>query len=479
MKQLFLIAASLFFFNNAKSQQVTGNWEGSLNIQGTEIPVIFHIKKDSTGKLTATFDSPKQQAFNLACSGVNVNGDSLVLLMKMLGGKYEGLLSADKKSVTGNWSQGGGSLPLDLKKTSEVATTNELKRPQTPKAPFYYLSEDVAYSNTDKSIQFGATFTCPKNKVQKKYPCVLLITGSGQQDRDATIFEHKSFAVIADYLTKQGIAVLRVDDRGIGKTTGNFRTATSADFSKDVEAGIDYLKTRADVDVSNIGLLGHSEGGMIAPMVASRRTDIKFIVLLAGPAVPIIDLMEQQNIDVAATAGISTTDLELFRPLYRNLVLTIINEKDPATALKNATGVFNSWQSKTPAATVKNTTGVTDEKSKMDFVNAFAAQLSTPWYRYFMQVNPTDYLSKLNCSVLALNGEKDIQVAAEPNLAAIQKIMTEKKATNFKVEKMPGLNHLFQHCKACSVAEYAELEETFAPEALTLIGNWIKEVVSR
>ncbi|MBL0357810.1 MAG: alpha/beta hydrolase [Chitinophagaceae bacterium] len=469
-------------YSSLKSQSISGNWEGILNIQGTEIPIVFHIK-DSSGKLSATFDSPKQMAYNLPCNSVFLNGDSLVLQMKNLGGKYEGLLTGDKKNLGGKWFQGGGSLLLDLKKTSDVVTSHELKRPQTPKAPFNYYSEEVIYFNPDKSIQFGASFTRPAKWTAKldeiKYPVALLITGSGQQDRDATLFEHKSFAVIADYLTKQGIAVLRVDDRGKGKTTGNISASTSADFAIDVEAGIEYLKNRNDVDISNIGLIGHSEGGLIAPMVASKRKDIKFIVLLAGPAVPIIDLMEQQAIDVAATAGVSKEQLELYRPLYRNIVNAIINQNNPSIALENATAIFNRWQTKTPAATVKNTTNVTDEKSKAAFIGTFANQLSIPWYRYFMKVNPADYLSKLNCAVLALNGEKDIQVAADLNLAVIQKIMAAQKVHSFKVQKMPGLNHLFQHCETCSVEEYGELEETFAPEALQLIGNWIKEVVAK
>jgi pimeloyl-ACP methyl ester carboxylesterase len=200
-------------------------------------------------------------------------------------------------------------MPLAMKKTSDVVTTKEIKRPQTPKPPFPYKSEDVEYDNADRSIHFGATFTVPLPDPNVNYfrapvyPTVLLITGSGKQDRDETIFDHKSFAVIADYLTRQGIAVLRVDDRDIGKTTGNFNTATSADFAKDVEAGLNYLKTRQDVDTGNIGLLGHSEGGMIAPMVASKRNDVKFIVLLAGPGVKISELMEQQSVDMAATSG--------------------------------------------------------------------------------------------------------------------------------------------------------------------------------
>ena len=270
MKKILLFTSTLLSFCFLKAQPITGNWEGVLNVQGTELPIIFHIKKDSANLFSATFDSPNQKAFNLPCSGVEQKQDSLVIYIKMINGKYEGLMSSDKKTVTGKWFQGTISLQLDLKKTSDVVVTKEIKRPQTPKPPFIYNSEEVTYSNADKSVQFGGTLTYPKEKVVKKYPVVLLITGSGQQDRDETIFDHKSFAVIADYLTKNGIAVLRVDDRGKGKTTGNFGTSTSENFAADAEAGINYLKTLRNVDPNNIGIIGHSEGGMIAPMVAAK-----------------------------------------------------------------------------------------------------------------------------------------------------------------------------------------------------------------
>ena len=472
MKKLTLFIAACILFFNARSQSIVGNWEGTLNIQGTELPIVFHIKKDSSNNLTATFDSPKQNAYNLPCSDVIAKEDSLVLIMKMLNGKYEGLLSADKKTATGKWFQGGNSLPLDIKKISDVVTAKEFKRPQTPKPPFSYQIEDVSYFNADKSIQFGATFTYPSTTAGKKYPTVILLTGSGQQDRDETIFEHKSFAVIADYLTRQGIAVLRVDDRDKGKTTGDFSKATSADFALDAAAGINYLKRRRETDTLNLGIIGHSEGGMIAPMVAAQRKDIKFIVLLAGPAIPIINLMEQQSVDVAASTGVNAFDLELYRPLYKNMAMAIIKENDTAIATKNATDVFNYWQNKNTPAVVKNTTGVTDEKSKAAFIAIFVKQLQQPWFKYFMQFNPEDYLSKVRCAVLAINGEKDIQVAANANLAAIKKAIPTAS-----IKSMPGLNHLFQHCVKCSVDEYAELEETFSPEVLQIMGDWIKGVV--
>lgn len=480
MQKLYFSVIICLFSFNAFCQQISGNWEGALQAAGNEIPVIFHITKDSAGKYSATFDSPKQKAFNLACGEVILKGDSVILMMPIIKGKYAGQLIEDNKKLTGYWYQGPVTMPLEMKKISDVVTIKEFKRPQTPRPPFPYKSEDVEYDNADKSIHFGATFTVPLPDPNANYfrapvyPTVLLITGSGKQDRDETIFDHKSFAVIADHLTRQGIAVLRIDDRDIGKTTGNFSTATSADFAKDVEAGLNYLKSRQDVDTGNIGLLGHSEGGMIAPMVASKRSDVKFIVLLAGPGVKISELMEQQSVDMAATAGVSAKYLEKYRLLYRDMVSTIVNEPDTAKAFSKAVVVFNDWQKDKNSFLVKSTTGVTDEKSKAKFIEAFVKQLSTPWFNYFLKFDPSEYLAKVNCPVLALNGEKDIQVSAKQNLDAIKFALEKANNKNFKTMEIPGLNHLFQHCKKCSADEYSELEESFDPGSLNLISNWIK-----
>lgn len=479
MKKVYGFSTLIFLSLAAFCQPITGNWEGKLSAQGTEIPLVFHISKDSSGKLSATFDSPDQKAFNLHCSGVSLQNDSVFIIMKVLSGRYTGKLSDDKKQITGTWFQGGGSAPLTIHKTSDEVKIKEVKRPQTPRPPFPYKSEDVEYDNADKTVHFGGTFTVPLPDSGVDYfrapiyPTVLLITGSGKQDRDETIFDHKAFAIIADFLTRNGIAVLRVDDRDMGKTTGNFNTSTSADFANDVEAGLDYLKTRKDVDINFIGLLGHSEGGMIAPIVASRRPDVKFIVLLAGPGVKIIDLMEQQSKDVASN-GLSKKELDAFGVIYKQLATTITNETNTEKAYEKAVEVFKVWQNENSKSLVRNTTAVTDEKTLNAFIRKFVMQLSTPWFRYFMKFDPADYLTKVKCPVLALNGEKDVQVASRPNLSAIDSALKKANNPNFKTLEILNVNHLFQHCKKCTVDEYEKLEESFAPEVLIIIRDWIK-----
>lgn len=486
MKRICFVFISWLLCTGAMAQSLTGTWQGNLAIRGRNIPILFHITKDAANQLNAKFDSPRQGALDLACDGVSVVGDSLLIKMKIINGRYAGKLSNDKKQLTGNWYQGVTILPLNLSHISDslVRFSGEIKRSQTPKPPLPYKSEDVEYDNADKSVHFGATLTVPLPDSGVNYfrapvyPTIVLITGSGKQDRDETIFDHKPFAVIADHLSRNGFAVLRVDDREAGKTTGNFNASTTADFAKDVETAITYLKTRKEVDTNYIGLLGHSEGGMIAPMVAAKRNDIKFIVLLAGPGVKTIDLMEQQTIDVMASDGRTKEDLEKYRPLYKELVTYILTEKDSAKIFDGASAIFKAWQKKVGDTVVKNTTGVTSAQTLSGYLTNYIRSLrslSSPWFNFFMQFDPVVYLSQVKCPVLALNGSRDIQVSSKANLAGIEQALKAGGNQHYIVKEMPGLNHLFQHCHKCTVAEYEEMDETFSPEVLGIISSWLKE----
>ena len=482
MKKIIFTLSVVLISIASHAQNITGTWQGNLNINGNEIPLVFHIVKDSTGKLAVSFDSPVQKAYNLPCSDVFIKEDSVILLMAILKGKYAGKLSVDKKQLTGTWYQGAGVLPLTLNKTSDAVILKEIKRPQTPKPPYSYNSQEVTYFNADKSISFGATITYPKIDSNIRYikaptyPAVILITGSGQQDRDETIFGHKSFAIIADYLTKKGFVVLRVDDRGMGKTTGNFAKSTSADFAKDIEAGIDFLKTLAYIDRNKIGLIGHSEGGMIAPIVATRRSEIKYIVLLAGPGIPIVDLMTEQVEAVSASTGDAPTKVKAISSLFRQISVEVNKTKDSITLYKNVTIIVDEW-AKSIDNSILAALGLTDKVSREKYTTNQLAAVTSPWYKYFLSFNPQPYLQKLTCKVLALNGEKDIQVIAKSNLAGIKKSLKKSKSRQYDVIEIPGLNHLFQTCKKCTADEYGELEESFSPKALEIIGNWLNKNV--
>ncbi|MEO5942510.1 MAG: alpha/beta hydrolase [Ferruginibacter sp.] len=473
MQKIFLTLSVFFIFNISYSQNITGTWQGDLNVQGNSIPIVFHIVKDSSNNLAASFDSPSQHAFNLPCTAVIVKEDSVILMMESINGKYAGKLSAEKKQMTGTWHQGGGSLALDVNKTSETAEIKKQNRPQTPKPPYPYQSEDVEYFNADKTLQYGATITYPttaENNKKQKFPSVILITGSGQQDRDETIFGHKSFAVIADYLTKKGYLVLRVDDRSIGKSTGNFAKSTTADFVKDVEASLDFLEQQPQVDKNKIGLLGHSEGGMIAPVVADARKEINFIVLLAGPGIPIQNLMGEQLEAVGSSQGLSPLASKFNAQIFDMIADFTQKDGDSTFKKKMINSLVDCFQKNPKAAEelIMTTPDLIE-----NHVESLIATFKNPWYKYFLAFNPQPYLEKLHCKVLSLNGSKDVQVIAKSNLTGIKASLKKSSSPKYDVIEIPGLNHLFQTCIKCSPDEYGDLEETFSPKALEIIGTWL------
>ncbi len=472
MKKMSLAVTAILLSVYCFSQpNISGTWLGSLDV-GVKLRLVFHLKKDSSGSYSATMDSPDQGAKGIAVSSAIVAGDSLHIGVNMIKGGFDGLLSNDT-TITGIWSQGGFKAPLTIVKTNQVIALN---RPQTPKPPFSYTAEEVEYSNADNSVHFGGTLTYPSSG--GPFPTAILITGSGQQDRDETIFEHKPFAVIADYLTKKGFAILRVDDRGKGKTTGEVMTATSADFAKDVEAGLAYLKTRPQTDVKRLGMIGHSEGGLIAPMVAAQRKDIDFMILLAGPGIKGSVLLADQGDVILRSQGIPSATAGLYKTFYTRLLTIAVTEKDTSTAFKKTWAAFETWKTQASQAD-RNQLGFTNDSASAVVIHNLIKTTSLPWMKYFLNSDPATFLEKTNTKVLALNGEKDVQVIAEPNLKGIIVALQKSKSTVHDVKMLPGLNHLFQQCTQCTVAEYAQLEQTISPDALNAMGEWLEKNVKK
>lgn len=465
MKQFFaVVLISLLSFSARCQQNMQEAWEGKLNTGAFSLRLVFHLKKEANG-FSGTMDSPDQGATGIALSKVTLANDSLVMEVASINGKAAGKLLNDSMFV-GQWSQGPASLPLALKK---VVQPTKLNRPQTPQPPFAYKSEELVYYNRDRSIQYGATITVPATGAGP-FPAIIFITGSGQQNRDEELFGHRPFAVLADYLTKRGYITLRVDDRGIGKTTGNADSATSKDFAADVAAGLDYLKGRSEVDKNKMGMLGHSEGGMIAQIVGANRQDIAFIISLAGPGQKITELMADQGRAVMSSSGLSKQAVDAAAAFTNRMVPAVIGAASDSAARQAAKQIFTEWSKATPKEMVLATTGISDDKDLYAMVDLYRA----PWMRYFFQYNPEPYIRRLRGSVLVLNGEKDIQVAAAPNLAGWRAALGKSKVKKYDVVELKGLNHLFQRCKTCTVPEYAQLEETIAPEVLETIGAWLK-----
>jgi uncharacterized protein len=429
---------------------IDGTWAGTLTIGATALRVVVHIRNMATG-LTATMDSPDQGVNAIPVTTVTRDGLSLKLDVKSNGGLFNGTIDARLTEIEGTWSQGGRSWPLTLTPVKNPASLT-VRRPQNPVKPYPYREEEVTFENASAHITLAGTLTLPPGA--GPFRAVVLITGSGPQDRDETMAGHKPFLVLADYLTRLGVAVLRADDRGVGASSGTFATATTEDFATDTEAGVRYLRTRREIDQNKIGLIGHSEGGVIAPMVAARDPRIAFIVMMAGSGVNGGDVLVEQNVLVAEALG-ATHDQAVARAgQIRTLVEIATTEKDPA-------------------ARVAKMHATLDGKATPAEVDAQIRTINTPWFRYFLAYDPAPALRHVACPVLAIDGERDLQVPPKQNLPPIRAALAAGGNTHVTVEELPGLNHLFQTAKTGSPAEYAQIEETIAPQALDTIGRWI------
>ncbi len=448
---------------------IEGIWEGKLKVPGAELRIIFKISKNPDGTLTATLDSPDQGATDIPVEEVTFKDNTLRLEVKSAGGVFEGKVSEDFSVIEGEWKQSGGTFPLTVKRVDKVV---EILRPQVPKKPYPYIEEELVYENKDVEIKLAGTLTLPFGDAP--FPAVLLITGSGPQDRNETIYNHRPFLVLADYLTRQGTAVLRVDDRGVGKSTGDFSKATSEDFASDVLAGIEYLKARKEINPKQIGLIGHSEGGIIAPMVAVKSPDVAFIVLMAGTGLTGEEISYLQGALIARAMEASEEDIAKNRRFNEKIFSVIKEEKDKKMAEERLHQMFMEYWEKM-SEEEKNIIG--DIGDPEEYLKAQLQNLLSPWFKFFLTYDPKPTLMKVKCPVLAINGEKDLQVSPKENLIAIEEALKAGGNKNFTIKELPGLNHLFQTAQTGLSSEYPKVEETISPVALKVISDWISEQI--
>ena len=443
-------------------RSAVSNWEGSLDVGGQKLKLILKITKAADGSLKATLDSPDQGAMNLPVSSVTQTGDSIKAELKNIGGVYEGTFNKEWSEISGEWRQGGATFPLVLKKTDKVVTFN---RPQEPKRPFPYIEEEVAYENKAGGVKLAGTLTLPRT--DKPVPAVILITGSGPQDRDESLLGHKPFLVLSDHLTRKGIAVLRVDDRGVGGSSGRISTSTSEDFAGDVLAGVEFLKARKEIDPRKIGLVGHSEGGLIAPMVAARSKDVAFIVMMAGPGLIGEEILFLQSALISRAGGADDAALARGRAMLDILFRALREEKDDELVKKRIKQEYGSYVEKLDEQQRKLV------EAEARNVEAQLNSMVNPWFRYFLTYDPKPALEKVKVPVLAVNGEKDLQVPPDENLKAIELALKAGGNKDHTIVKLPSLNHLFQTSQTGSPAEYMKIEETMSPAALDTISSWI------
>ena len=436
---------------------IEGNWQGALEVGGFKLRLVLKISKAADGTFTATMDSLDQNAKDLKVDTITFQDGTLKFEMKALSASYVGTLNKDGTEFSGLFTL-GATLPLDFKRPTDVSQL-ELKRPQTPKKPYPYIEEEVSYENKQDQVKLAATLTLPRGN--GPFPAVVLITGSGPQDRNEALLGHQPFLVVADYLTRRGIAVLRADDRGVGGTSKGSPTDTTENYADDALAGVEYLKTRKEINPKQIGLIGHSEGGMAAPMVAAKSTDVAFIVLMAGPGIPGDQLLVKQ-IGLISSAECAK-EAERSQAENQRLFAIVTQEKDSAVARQK---LQEAAAQRAEAARKKL-------EAHLKGAEAQSSAFASPWFRYFLGYDPRTTLVKVHVPVLAINGEKDLQVPPREDLDGIDQALKQAGNRDYKIVLLPNLNHLFQTSKTGAPSEYPQIEETIAPIALQTIGDWI------
>ncbi len=454
------------------SSNLSGNWVGTLHA-GQSLRLVLHIIDGPEG-LIITMDSVDQGAMGLSTRDITVRGDSLSFKLRDIPAGYRGMLTG-QDSLEGQWEQ-GMNLPLNFTRGDTLPT---LDRPQDPHPPFPYVSEEVLFSydparvadtlEPGKSadpqrITLAGTLTLPQG--DGPHPAVLLITGSGPQDRDESLMGHRPFLVLADHLTRHGLAVLRVDDRGTARSTGDFAAATSADFAVDAGAALLFLQQHRRIASDRVALLGHSEGGLVAPMVATAHPEVAAIVVMAGPGVPGKELLQEQQKLILEAMKLPAPDIARAQE-HQRAVLELLGGNLEGAEFQAAWDGFlqEAYDKLTPA-----------EKTEISGP-ADLGQLPGPmkWMRFLVKYDPARALAGVHCPVLAVNGEKDLQVPPYQNLPAIAAALKAAGNEDYQTVELPGLNHLFQHCTTGAVAEYGTIEETLAPEFLDLVTAWLQE----
>lgn len=450
-----------------------GDWLGKLNTGAISLRIVFHIKVDPAGKLTATMDSPDQSAYGLPVGDVTIAGKAVKFDLPAVNGSLIGTLDDSGKVITGRWEQGGASLPITL--TLSDTPIVPVKRPQTPEAPFPYTERYITFPSMAKEITLAGTLTVPKG--HGPFPAAVFVSGSGGQDRDETMLGHKPFQVLADQLARLGIATLRYDDRGVGLSNGDQATGTSKDFANDAEGAHRFLKTAANIKRTKIGFIGHSEGALIAPMVAARIPDVAFVVMLAGPGVPGKDVILKQSEAIMKAMKASPAEIKKSRDSQLKIIAAVdaVVRKNPSNPDPNKLVAALKKETDALIAALPLADRIEAQKNRA-MVDAQVQQFATPWFRYFLNYDPRTALRKVKVPVLVMNGDKDLQVIASQNVPEVEKALRAGGNKRVTVRLMPGLNHFFQHAVTGSPQEYGTIDETFAPEAIKEIGAFIRSV---
>jgi uncharacterized protein len=461
MRKLYVLVIVMVLFAKANAQEFVGSWNGTLNAMGSKLKLVFHVEKN--GKIySSIMDSPDQGSKAIPTSSTTIDKSTISIVIDAAKINYTGTIIGD--SIVGEFKQGNFNAPLILYR--QIGETPKLKRPQEPQPPFNYYIEEVSFKNDKDNITLSGTLSLPSKN--GNFPVVVLVSGSGPQNRDEEIMGHKAFWVIADYFAKNGIGVLRYDDRGVGKSKGSFATATSNDFAMDASAAVNFLKNRTEV--KSIGVAGHSEGGLIAPIVVNQNSAVKFIILLAGPGVDGGKILVEQN-DLISKADGATQEIRNKNRVFNTTCYNIIRTEKTTEEIVKKLSVFYKKEINFLTGG-KLPEGVTEDQ----FVNMQVRNVTSPWFINFVKYDPAINLKKVKCPVLAVNGSLDLQVPATQNILTIKKLISSNGNKNVTTKIYQNLNHLFQTTTTGNPNEYATIEETFNEKVMKDMVEWIKKL---
>jgi len=444
--------------NKPTIEGLDGTWKSTINRNGVDLRIILHIATTERGT-SAKVDSPDTMAMNIPVSDLAREGDSVHYKLPIIDGVFTGSL-IDVDTLSGTWVvPGNDDITITYVRSEESESDAVRNRPQVPSKPYGYITEEVVYDNMHaEGVTLAGTLTLPEG--DGPFPAAILISGSGPQDRNETVFGHQPFLVLADHLTKQGIAVLRYDDRGVAESTGDFSAATSADFATDANAACAYLLTRSEIDHDSIGFIGHSEGGLIAPIAIQDSSSVSFMVMLAGPGTSSQQIVLSQNRLIALSQGTSEEVISKSEKINEKIAKAVAESSSVEDAAEQVRAIL------TPEA--MKAMGVNESQ-----VDMIVAQNSTPWTRYFLGYDPVNFLPQIDLPILALNGELDLQVPSQENLDGLRSML--KDHPDATIIELEGLNHMFQHAKTGAMGEYNDIEETFSLEAMEIISDWINK----
>jgi hypothetical protein len=458
-------APSAFTRAGVPGEDLAGIWLGMLDTGAIELRLIARISKDSQGAYSGVLDSVDQGAAGLKIDSFQVSENSVRLELKRPPAVFAGKFNESRSEIEGEWRQGGGSLPLTLHRQREEP---QLGRPQDPTKPYPYKEEEVTFRNEPAGLNFAGTLTTPQG--EGPHSAVVLLSGSGAQDRNEAIVGHRPFLVLADHLTRQGIAVLRFDDRGVGGSEGDVTSATTRDFAGDALAAVAFLKSRPEVDTARIGLIGHSEGALVGPLAAVESEDIAFLVLLAAPGLPGEEIIYLQSAALVRVMGADEEAIAASRESQQRMFAIVKAEPDNEKARQRLEALQKEMLQRM-TADQRKAAGLSEESP----IGEQAQMLLTPWFRFFLTYDPVPTLAKVKRPVLVIIGENDLQVPPAENLPRIEQALRRGGNTDFRVMRPARLNHLLQTSQTGLPLEYAQIEETIAPAALEAISGWIRE----